>query len=164
MWENTASDLYPFFSEVHSRVWIALHISNLSNTLHVSRWEKVGYLEKAGSRGWHKGHVELIPAGQDAARAVCRESGMLGHLQNWQRSRLVSGRARGWQQLGQYSGKVSINAQNLATCLGRKSRNTEGITWGMEGRNSKTSTDHGPREWQNNGKLLEKCHFLHHLG
>lgn len=52
MCENIAFDLYAFFSKVYSQIWIALHISTLSHTLYVSRWEKVGAFGKGGL--WRK--------------------------------------------------------------------------------------------------------------
>lgn len=60
---------------------------------------------------------------------------------------------QGWQGLGQYLGNNRINAQNLATCLGTKSRSSWRITWGLEGRDTKTSTDHEYTWVANNGKV-----------
>lgn len=51
-------------------------------------------------------------------------------------------RRRDGQRRGQYLGDVRVSVQNLATCLARKGRSSRRVSWGLEGRDTKTSADH----------------------
>lgn len=68
--------------------------------------------------------MKVNPAGQDAAWSVCVEAACMGVCKVDREIISFGWWRQGCQRRGQYLKNIRMNAQNLATCLGRKGRSS----------------------------------------
>lgn len=120
----------------------------LSHTWYVSRGERTRVLEEAGTTGGDRGHMKLNPEGRMQLGQWVQKLACLGEYKT-DRPETCRWWRQGWQRLDHYLGNIRVNVQNLATYLGRKGRRRWGVTWGLEGRDTRTSTDHD-HKWRAN--------------
>lgn len=156
MCANTVIDLYTFFSKVCSPVWISLHVSTLSHTLHVPRWEKVGIFGKGGL--WRK---KQRVRGTDPCWAGCGLVGAQGVWHAWpctEPTEVETGEwwEQGWQKLGQYLGNVSVKCSNSSNMFGKK--RWEPLKDNLGSGEKKIQIHQrmmATQEWQTNGKAKQ---------